>query len=155
MAECVLNCPIDRCFQGPPVVCADADVIEKGQIETIGTSAAATVSMLVVAAGAADGLTQRTADAAAGVPARPDRWAPLFTVEDCTVDKLAGDDAIAAGTQLWFSEDDNCFTTDIANIDASGVCFPAAQAIELSNDVDDTVRVTFDGRLVTGVAGTG
>jgi len=155
MAECVLNCSIDRCLQGPPIVCADADIIEKGQVEVFGTPTAGNFDLLMVAAGAADGLTQRTADAAAGLPPRPDRWAPLFAIEDCTMDKLAGDDSIAAGAKLWFSVDDNCLTSALANIDNAGVCYACATALEVSNDTADTIRVTFDGRMVVGEAGTG
>lgn len=158
MSEVALNCPIDRCFQGPPIVCADADIIEKGQVEIMGTSGAANIANVVVAAGAADGVTQRAVDIAANKPPRPDRYAALFFIEDCEVDKIAGDDAIAAGTKLWWSETDNAFCTSISaaasGVTETSICWPCATAIELSDDPNDKVRVTFDGRMVTGVAAT-
>jgi hypothetical protein len=149
MAEAVLNCSIDRCLQGPPIVCADADVIEKGQIEVIGAN------LVVIAAGAADGLTQRTADAAAGLPPRPDRWAPLYTAEDITVDKMPGVDSIAAGTKVWFSVDDNQFVDSLSDVDAAGDCHACGVTLELSDDVNDTVRIAFNGFNVPAEAGTG
>lgn len=149
MAECVLNCSIDRCFQGPPIVCGASDVIEKGQVEVIGTN------LVVVAAGAADGATQRAADEAAGKPPRADRWAPLYQIEDCIMDKMAGVDSIAAGTKLWFSVDDNCLVDSLSDVDNSGDCHACAVALEASDDTNDTVRVAFNGFNVPAEAGTG
>ena len=158
MAEVLLDSSIDRCLQGPPIVCADADVIEQGQVEIIGTVADGTPALVTVAAAAADGLTQRNVDIAANKAPRPDRWAPLFTIEDCTVKKMAGDDAIAAGTKLWFSVTDNVFVTDlsaaVSGVTDGSICYACAVALVLSDDPNDTVRVTFDGRMVSGEAAT-
>ena len=121
MAEAVLNCSIDRCLQGPPIVCADSDVIEKGQVEIIGAGTATTYNMVAIAAAAADGLTQRAADTAADKMVRPDRWAPIYQAEDVTMDKLPGVDSIAAGTKLWFSADDNALVDSLSDVDAAGV----------------------------------
>ena len=123
MPEATLNCSIDRCLQGPPIVCGDAQVIEKGQIESIGAF------LVAIAAAAADGATQRAADIAAGLPARADRYTPLYTAEDITVPKMAADDSIAAGSQLFFSEDDNVFVSALSKVDNSGVCKMCAIAL--------------------------
>lgn len=149
MAECVLNCSIDRCLQGPPIVAGASAVIEKGQVEVVGAA------LVVVAAGASDGLTQRTADIAAGRPPRPKLWAPLYTIEDCIMDKMPGVDSIAAGAKLWFSVDDNQLVDSLTDVDASGDCHACAVALEASNDVDDTIRVAFNGFNVPAEAGTG
>jgi len=148
MAEAVLNCSIDRCLQGPPIVCGDAQIIEKGQVEVIGTH------LVVIAAAAADGLTQRAADIAAGKMERPDRYAPLYTCEDCIMDKLAGVDSIAAGTPLWFSVDDNALVDSLSDVDNSGDCHQCAVALEASDDTADTIRVAFNGFNVVAEAGT-
>jgi len=153
--EVELRTTIDRCLQGPPIICADAQIIEMGQVETYNTAVAATKDNVHVAAAAADGATQRAVDVAAGKLARNDRYTPLLVVEDCVVKKMAADDAITAGVPLWFSVDDNVFVSALAKVDAAGVCFQCAWSLELSNDPADTIRVTFDGRGVAGEAGTG
>lgn len=147
--ECVINCSIERCLQGPPIVCGDADIIEAGQVELIGAN------LLVVAAEAADGATQRAVDVAAGKLTRPGLWAPLYMIEDCTMPKLAGVDAIAAGTKVWFSADDNCLVTALSQVDAAGECYACGVTLELSKDTADTVRIAFDGRVTVAEAGTG
>jgi hypothetical protein len=147
--ECVINCSIERCLQGPPFVCADANIVEAGQVVVLGPN------LLVVAAEAADGLTQRAVDIAAGKLPRPSLYAPLFMIEDCTMPKLAGVDAIAIGTKVWFSADDNALVTALTQVDAAGACYACGVTVELSNDVADTVRITFDGRGTVSEAGTG
>jgi hypothetical protein len=154
MTEAVINCSIDRCDQLPPHVCGDTEVIEKGQVEIIGTATATATALVVIAAAAADGATQRAADVAAGLAARADRYAPIVRCEDVTLPKKPGVDAIAAGTKCWWSVDDNYLVTALNQVDDAGVCWPCFQTSELSDDTADTVRGYFNGILCTSAAGT-
>lgn len=147
--EAELKCSIDRCLVGPPIVCADANVFEKGQVEVAGTN------LICIVAAAADGATQRAVDIAAGRPARPDRWTPIYQAEDVVMDKLPGVDSIAIGTKLWFSVDDNALVDSLSDVDAAGACYLCAVALELSDDVNDTIRVAFNGYDTVSEAGTG
>ena len=149
MAEAVLNVSLDRCIVMPPITCGDANIFEKGAVESLGAV------LVAIVAAAADGATQRAVDVAAGLPPRSLTWAPVIMAPDVTMLKLAGEDSIAIGTKLWWSEDDNVLTVALASIDNTGVCKAVAVAIELSNDTADTVRVAFDGRMVADEAGTG
>jgi hypothetical protein len=143
--EAEILCPIDRCFQGPPVVCSAAQIIEKGQIEVIGTQANGTAALVVIAAEAADGTTQRAVDAAAGKLPRADRYAPLYSAEEVRVKKMPGDDAIAAGTKLWFSVADNVAVSALVNASHDGKCYPCLMSLEASNDTTDTIVCAFNG----------
>ena len=155
MAEAVVNTSVDRCAVGIPIVCANADIVAKGEVRTIGTVAAAAVCNVAIAANYANGATQRAVDVALGLPPKPDRWTPIFVCENVKAAKKAADDAIAAGSPLWFSVNDNAFVSALNKVASAGVCLPCATAIELSNDPADTILVAFNGYKSTGVAGTG
>lgn len=146
MAEVALNCSIERCFQGPPIVCGDAVVIEKGQVEVIGAGTAGTSNLVVVAAAAADGATQRAADIAAGRAPRPDRYTPIYEAEDITVMKKSGVNAIIAGTKLWWCPALNVAISALTQQGSAGTGYAVFTALEISNDTDNTIRVAFDGR---------
>lgn len=143
--EAVLNTSIDRGLSFVNTVIGANVTVTKNSIQVIGPN------MLAIAAEKAAGATVRASQT---IP-YPDRYTAIFQHEDVTVDKLPGVDAIAAGTKLWYSVDDDAFVDSLTDVDAAGDCYACATSLELSDDVNDTVRVTFDGRNTIAEAGTG
>lgn len=126
-----------------------SEALTAGQIKLLGPN------LLSIVMERAKGATLRAAEIAAGNIPSPSLAACLFEMEDVTMPKLAGVDAIAVGTKVWYDVDDDALVSALTQVDASGACYACGETIELSNDVADTVRITFDGRRTVSEAGTG
>jgi hypothetical protein len=147
--EAILNCSIDRTRNFVHSALGADDDFAAGEVVVLGAN------LIGFLAEACAGATVRAASIAANTVPKADRGTLIFEAEDVTMPKLAGVDAIAAGTKVWFSVDDNALITALSQVDAAGECLVCGTTIELSNDVDDTVRITFDGRQTAVETGTG
>ncbi len=146
--KAIINCPLDRGFQFTYTL-ADGDNFTAGNIFLLGPN------LLAIVVERAEGATARAATIAAGGLRQPVVATLLLVCEDVTMPKLAGVDAIADGTKMWYSVDDDCLVSALSEVDAAGACYACACSLVISNDTADTVRVHFDGRFTVSEAGTG
>jgi len=147
----VINCPINRGFQFTKVLTTSEDFVV-GQMLVMGAN------LLGIVVERAEGATVRAATIAAGGMAQPPVATILIVCEDVTLDKLAGDDAIAAGVELWYDITSDCLVSSISNA-VSGVTighdlYKCAISLEVSDDTADTIRVHFDGRYTVMIDAT-
>ncbi len=149
MPEVLLNCSIERTRNFVQRALGASDEHVQGEVIVVGPN------LLGFFIEACAGATVRAASIAAGNVPAPANGTIVFEAEDVTMPKLAGVDAIAIGTKVWFSADDNALVTALTDVDAAGACYACGETIELSNDTADTVRIAFDGRQTVSEAGTG
>lgn len=149
MAEVLLDCAIERTRNFLQAALGASDEHVQGEVIVVGPN------LLGFFVEKCAGATVRAASIAAGAVPAPDRATIIVEAEQVTMPKLAGDDAIAIGTKVWFSADDNCLVSALSEVDNSGACYACGETTKLSNDTADTVEIMFDGRRTVSEAGTG
>ena len=149
MGNVLLDCSIERTRNFLQKALGASDEHAAGEIILVGPN------LLGFFIEKCAGATVRAASIAAGNVPAPDRGTIVVEAEQVTMPKLAGVDAIAIGTKVWWSVDDSALVSALSQVDVSGACYACGETTLLSNDTADTVEIIFDGRQTVSEAGTG